>query len=95
MRDIASRLAGRGVSGDSIRGDTKDRDVTVAPQTQTCGRTTGVPRRRPEAIRTETLSILKPTEDNGSAWSQSPDPGEREARSRALSPGSDALFRSF
>jgi len=27
MHDIASRLAGRGVSGDQIRDDTKDRDV--------------------------------------------------------------------
>jgi len=27
MQDIANRLAGRGVSGDPIRGDTKDRDV--------------------------------------------------------------------
>jgi len=36
---------------------------------QTCGQTTGAPRRRPAAIRTEVLSIFKPTEDNGSAWS--------------------------
>jgi len=27
MHDIASRLAGRGVSGDQFRDDTKDRDV--------------------------------------------------------------------
>jgi len=69
MHDIASRLAGRGVSGDQIRDDTKDRDVhrlqpLLHMQTQTCGRTTGAPRRRPAAIRTEALSIFKSTEEN-------------------------------
>jgi len=46
--------------------------ATVAPQTQTCGRTTGVPRRRPVCWDEDRrYSYFKPTEDDGSAWSQS------------------------
>ena len=64
--------------------------VTVLPHTQTCGRTTGAPRRKPAAMRTVGLNSLRPMLDIGRASSQSPEPGEREASRRALETGSTA-----
>jgi hypothetical protein len=55
------------------------------PHTQTCGRTIGAPRRKPTAMRIVALSIFRPILDYGSATSQSPEHGERDARRRARS----------
>jgi len=54
------------------------------PHTQECGRTSGAPRQRPADIRTVALlSILRSTDEMGSACNQFPDPGEHDARRRA------------